>query len=206
MGRNWRAALAVALTIAGSAMGGGALAHADESAGPHAAAPSAIDMPDTFSYNHGEISRREAAELGLSCNQFPSGVTCYDSQADALRAAGAPEEGASAQTSRHRSRSVRAKASSLYCEANNGRPLVLFQDGEFEGWNINTFTRQEWFNMQGIYDNEASSYRMGGHSGHIAEGLSGSGYWYPGPTGICDEGQHMGAYNWTDLTSSRYRN
>ena len=203
MSRSWRAALAVALTIAGSAVAGGPLAHALAPDGPHAAAPAAIDMPETFSYHGGEIARSRAAALGLACNQFAAGVTCYDSQAAALRAAGAPEEGPSAQTSRRRG--ARAKAA-LYCEANNGRPLVLFENGEYLGWNLNTFTRQEWFNMQGIYDDNASSYRMGGHSGHIAEGLGGAGYWYPGPTGICDEGEHMGAYNWTDRTSSRYRN
>jgi hypothetical protein len=206
MGRKARRSVAATLVVVGGVMLGGSSASLAEAPAFHAPAAAAHDMPETFNYHGEHIARNSAARLDLSCNQTETAVTCYDSQSEALRAMGVEPDGGVAARASGRKAGPRARAADLYCEANNGRPLVLFEHGDFGGWNVNAFTRQQWFNMQGIYDNNASSYRMGGHSGHMSENPNGGGYWYPGPTGVCDEGTHMGAYNWTDRTSSRYRN
>lgn len=205
--RRTRSSGALALALLALAGAGAATAGAQGAADvQHEAAASAIELPATFTYGGKSISRDGAAAKGLSCNQTERGVTCFDSQSAALRAMGVSPEGEPAQARASKRRGgPRAKAA-LYCEANNGRPLVLFEHGEFGGWNLNAFTRQQWHNLSGSYANNASSYRMGGHSGHISDAPNGGSWWYPGPTGICSEGQHMGAYNWTDRAESRYRN
>lgn len=164
-----------------------------------------IGMGETFKYQGREVAPRYAAEHELACNQEIGGTTCFDSQDQALAAKGVAPE-ASASRVRTARKSPRARAA-LVCSANDGRPLVLWEHGEYGGWNVNMFTRQWWGDLEPyVYDNAASSYRMGGHSGHISDGINGQSYWYPGPTGICDTGAHMGAYNWTDRATSRYRN
>lgn len=204
-----RTRLSGALTLALVALGGAGAATADAQDASdvrHEAVASAVEMPAAFTYGAKSISRDAAAALDLSCNQTESGVTCYNSQGAALRAMGVGPEGTPAEAWASKRRGgPRAKAA-LYCEANNGRPLVLFEHGDYGGWNLNAFTRQQWHNLSGSYANNASSYRMGGHSGHISDNPNGGSWWYPGPTGICDEGAHMGAYNWTDRAESRYRN
>lgn len=170
----------------------------ERSTAPH------MTMGDTFTYKGREIEPHAAAVRGLACNQAPDGTTCFDTQNEALAAEGLPPERAQAKVGRKRGPRARA---ALVCSPNDGRPLVLWQHGDEEGWNVNLFTRQWWADLDSYdHDNEASSYRMGGHSGHISDGIYGTSYWYPGPTGICDRGLHMGAYNWTDRATSRYRN
>jgi hypothetical protein len=164
-----------------------------------------IGMGDTFKYEGREVTPRYAAEQALACNQEISGTTCFDSQSEALAAKGVAPEANAARA--HGSRKTLRARAALVCSANDGRPLVLWEHGEYGGWNVNMFTRQWWGDLEPyVYDNAASSYRMGGHSGHISDGINGQSYWYPGPTGICNEGPHMGAYNWTDRATSRHRN
>lgn len=162
-------------------------------------------MGDTFIYQGRNITPRYAAEHALACNQEIRATTCFDTQNEALAAKGVAPE-ASRSRARGSRKSPRARAA-LVCSANDGRPLVLWEHGEYGGWNVNMFSRQFWGDLEPyVYNNEASSYRMGGHSGHISDGINGQSYWYPGPTGICATGPHMGAYNWTDRATSRYRN
>lgn len=163
-------------------------------------------MGETFRYDGTEISPSTAAARGLSCNQEPSGTTCFDSQAEAL-AAGPDVDGVTARSARRSGKTTRRARASLVCSANDGRPLVLWESIGEGGWNVNMFTRQTWGNLGNPYFLNASAYRMGGHSGHMAEAANGAGNWYPGATGICDWGDMTGwSPSWNDRVSSRYRN
>jgi hypothetical protein len=68
--------------------------------------------------------------------------------------------------------------------------------------------RQRWANLGASINDEGSSFAMGDHSGHLAEGTGGSGYWYPGSTGICDFESNLNTNGsgWNNRISSRYRN
>lgn len=170
----------------------------------HKPSEQALDMGDTFSYNGKEILPEVAAEKGLSCNQEPTGTTCFDSQSEALAAGPQP----AARSARKATSAKRQARASLVCSANDGRPLVLWEnENEAAGWNVNMFTRMTWGNLGNPYFANASAYRMGGHSGHMAEAANGGGYWFPGPTGICNAGNLTGySPSWNDRVSSRKRN
>jgi hypothetical protein len=63
-----------------------------------------------------------------------------------------------------------------------------------------------WGDLAAPYALNASSYRMGGHSGHMSEYNQGAGAWYPGATGVCNTGNMTDYANWNDRVRSRYRN
>jgi hypothetical protein len=173
----------------------------------HEASTRSFDMGETFTYRGQVIAPMVAAEKRLSCNQERSGTTCFDSQEQALAAAsGSPgEPSGTAQASRKEKR--QGARAALTCSANDGRPLVLWEHTGEGGWNVNLFTRQWWANLDYPYFRNASAYRMGGHSGHMAEAADGYGFWYPGATGICAHDDMTGySPSWNDRVSSRYRN
>jgi hypothetical protein len=202
MGSSFRRAMLAALIVTVVAVGGASPSLADDVV--HEPSRQSFGMGDTFTYNGAAIRPAEAAKRGLSCNQEPTGTTCFDSQAQALAAGpGSPDVPASASR-----KGGRAKArAALVCSANDGRPLVLWEHENEGGWNVNMFTRQWWANLDHPYFKNASSYRMGGHSGHMAEHANGAGFWFPGPTGICAHGNLTGySPSWNDRISSRYRN
>ncbi|MGB7157061.1 MAG: hypothetical protein WBD40_03280 [Tepidisphaeraceae bacterium] len=198
--------LALTVVVAMFATASASLA-ADEGA-YHKPSEQSFDMGKTFTYNGEQIAPAVAAEKQLSCNQEPTGTTCFDSQAEALAAG--PNSGDAeiqAQSARKSRNAKRRASAALVCSANDGRPLVLFENTGESGWNVNMFTRQAWGNLGHPYFLNASSYRMGGHSGHMAENANGSGFWYPGGTGICDNADMTGwSPSWNDRISSRYRN
>jgi hypothetical protein len=170
----------------------------------HESVAGAHETPDTFSYQGRQISRDAAARQGLSCNELRDGVVCFDSQTEALTAAGSTPDKPRAASSRRTRPQART---SVVCSVGDGRPLVVWQTNGEGGWNLNLWIRMEWWGLGGAYDNEVGSYRMGEHSGHLAENQGGGGFYYPGPTGICNNSLNTGAYaGWDNRVSSRYRN
>jgi hypothetical protein len=138
-----------------------------------------------------------------------TGVTCYGSQAQAESAAGVPQ-----------ATTQELAASPDACAANDGSPLALYQNINMGGWSISLYSEHGWYDLDsesGVneYNDAASSFHMGGHSGHISDGDGGSGAYYPGSTDVCANAYNMGAYaisgygagaTWNDKASSRYRN
>jgi hypothetical protein len=91
--------------------------------------------------------------------------------------------------------------------------MSLFRDTYYGGWEVRLTARGVWYDLPAAYDNQASSYRMGNRSGHIASEkyVNGLGYLYPGPTGNSDCDPHMSGYKYKDTTwnnkaSAMYRN
>jgi hypothetical protein len=91
--------------------------------------------------------------------------------------------------------------------------MSLFQDTFYGGWEVRLSTRDVWYDLPAAYDNQASSFRMGNRSGHIASEkyVNGLGFLYPGPTGNSDCAPQMSAYKYKDTTwnnkaSAMYRN
>ena len=68
--------------------------------------------------------------------------------------------------------------------------------------------RERWANIGNGMNNRGSSFVMGDHSGHLAEGYDGFGHWYPGDTGVCafENNLNTNGSGWNNRISSRYRN
>jgi hypothetical protein len=161
-----------------------------------------------FKYHGKTISPQRAAAQGLICAEGLPGTRvarCFADRREANRKL-APLLG----RSRTGAARVRAKASMIPCPASG--PLSLYRDVDYGGWGLDLYARQIWYDMGAAYDNQASSYAMGNHGGHIASETfdNGLGYHYPGPTSWGSCGPHMSAYKYKDTTwnnkaSSRYR-
>ncbi|MFL5817466.1 MAG: hypothetical protein ACJ76L_07685 [Conexibacter sp.] len=158
-------------------------------------AAAACDAPafpaaTTATYN-GDVVAVDKLPEGLSCVTADDGsLSCFDSEEQAAQA--------TAQASIAKKR-ARAAADCL------GTTLIVYAD-QYAGSAELLSARMAWYNLS-YTNNEVSSYRMGDHSGHLAENFGGNGYWYPGLTGICD-GNYIPAHypSWDNRISSRYRN
>lgn len=62
-------------------------------------------------------------------------------------------------------------------------PLRLYTDIYYGGRELDLYDRGYWQNLSAwSFDNQTSSYRVGGCSVHLAENANGGGSWYPGST------------------------
>jgi hypothetical protein len=68
--------------------------------------------------------------------------------------------------------------------------------------------RHRWANLRDEINNRGSSFTMGDHSGHLADGYNGLNWWYPGNTGVCatENNLNTNGSGWNNRISSRYRN
>ncbi len=89
-------------------------------------------------------------------------------------------------------------ASSSCCSSS----LRLYEHNWYEGRRLSFWDRGYWQNLYLYgFDNQASSYIVGGCYTHLAEHPDGGGWWYPGPTYPYAGEPVMG---WQDVISSIY--
>jgi hypothetical protein len=89
-------------------------------------------------------------------------------------------------------------ASSYSCSSS----LRLYEHNWYGGRRLSFWDRGYWQNLSWYgFDNQASSYIVGGCYVHLAEHSNGGGWWYPGPTYPYAGEPVMG---WQDVISSIY--
>lgn len=175
---------------------------AAQAAGDPAGSAASVPMPATFSLDGKPIAPKAAMAKGLVCNQTASGVTCYDSPAQAATAVNS--------TSFTQPRGARAHTADSTCTSET--VLSLFQYAQNtpcyftgNGWDLTLTGEGAWYDM-GSYAYGASAYYMGNHSGHMSDGWGGSGYWVPYSTGVGDYMLSLNGTGWSNRIVSRYRN
>ena len=180
---------------------------------PAATAPSSGATDAIWSYHGRSISPEYARNHARVCVEDDTPVTrCYDTNAQAEGATGTAVASSHRAAKKDLRSKVKAKAS---CAASDGSQLKLYMDSSYNGFQLNLDSRGSWYDIPSSYNDAASSWQMGGHSGHISEHTyaQGLGYLFPGPTGVCDAGTNMSGYSyqggggdWNDRASARYRN
>jgi len=198
--------IALAVPAVSSAGEPDSLSAAAAAGDPAADAPS-IPLPSSFAYKGGKITPEAAQKAGLVCNQDAKGVVCFDNgKLAAAAAGGASYDARSASAAKKK---VTAHAASQCSDLSQ---LHLFQYAQSiacyytgNGWDLPLTGRQAWYDM-GSYENSASAYFMGDHSGHMSDYFGGGGYWVPGPTGVGDYDLSLNGTSWSNRISSRYRN
>lgn len=159
-----------------------------------------VNMPSNAKYDGAVISTEQAASSDLACFQSESGaLSCYDSFEAMKNSPAALAEAPKASVSRNK----KARAAS-------GNTFMLITEHSYfnqyvGGWTIAGYARQNWYNLNGGYDNSATSVDAGNHSGYLAQYLNGGGRRLNRP--IYSECYNLsGCDNFNDITSSRYRN
>lgn len=143
------------------------------------------------------------------CVEDASAVTrCYDTNAQAERST------ATARGKSYRARNKKKSLATASCSPGDSSQLKLYMDSSYNGYQLNLATVGGWYNIPSAYNDDASSWQMGGVSGRISEHTlqQGLGYEFPGPSGACDGGTNMSGYsyqggggNWNDRASARAR-
>ena len=112
-------------------------------------------------YGNIQIPMTEAIAMKLSCNAGVDGVTCFDTEAEALDVASA----------------VAAKATGGVAAAAACTPAMQLYDGtSFTGASLNITTQSTWFNLSTFgFDNITSSWKSGCVAGRLASGTGGAG-------------------------------
>ena len=84
--------------------------------------------------------------------------------------------------------------------------LRLFQYNYYAGRQLSFWDRGYWQNLGDYgFDNQASSYIVGGCYAHLAENNDGGGWWYPGPT-YPYAGEAVMSWSWQNAVSSIFIN
>lgn len=97
-----------------------------------------------------------------------------------------------------------AVASPATATASCSSPLRLFADGSYGGRELDFYDRGYWQNLDTWgFDNQLSSYRVGGCGVYLADGTYGGGSWYPGNTSA-GHGESSMLSGWNDRVSSIY--
>ncbi len=83
-------------------------------------------------------------------------------------------------------------------------PLRLYEYNWYSGRRLSFWDRGYWQNLADYgFDNQTSSYIVGGCQVYLAEYSDGGGWWYPGPT-YPYAGEAAMAWDWQDTISSIY--
>jgi hypothetical protein len=151
---------------------------------PEGAPPAGVGVSDDamYSYNGTLIPRDTAASAGLACfkQDVKARMRCYanrDEMAQAEEiatpaqyraAASAHRQAATKRGHRHPARAANHMGSNTY-------PLMLYQHTYYSGWSVATNSYCTWFNLDGFYDNNASSAEAGQHTGFGAQYANGQG-------------------------------
>ena len=141
----------------------------------------------------------EVLSKGLACLAVRGAPSrCYES-AQALEEAEVPH--ATAAWQRRQAR-PRAAACGVY------EILHIWVSADYQNAVASLADRHRWANIGNGMNDRGSSFVMGDQSGHLAEHYDGIGYWYPGPTGVCDHERNLNTNGsgWNNRISSRYRN
>lgn len=118
---------------------------------------------------------------------------------DALEARLEPERGPAAPPT---DRSLFASSSYASYSYSCSSSLRLYEHPWYSGRRLSFWDRGYWQNLYLYgFDNQASSYIVGGCYAHLAEHPDGGGWWYPGPTYPYAAEPFMG---WQDVISSIY--
>lgn len=166
---------------------------------PAATAPSFKDDAKGAVFAGKPVSDAEVLAKDLACLAVQSGPSrCYSS-AKALEAAEVPQATAARKGTRPR---ARAAACGIY------EILHIWVSADYQNSVASLADRHRWANIGNGMNDRGSSFVMGDHSGHLAEHYGGVGYWYPGPTGVCDYENNLNTNGsgWNNRISSRYRN
>lgn len=197
--RSWTATLAAAVACAcaiGLLAAGFAGAEEPNSMGqavamddPAAAAPT-FEAPAIYYYNGEQISEDKA--LGLACMQNPRFYDCKDSASEFDEAA---------------SSKARKGGKATASAACGVTALWLYQHKQYTGIEFGLGWFGGWYDVPSSLNNETTAYRTGEGRAHLSDFSGGGGYWYPGPTGVCDYHSNISQPypQWNDRISSRYR-
>ena len=126
-------------------------------------------------------------------------LECFRSEAalDAFEAQLAPRRAATSTATTGDVAGLYA-ASSYSCSSS----LRLYEDNWYGGRRLSFWDRGYWQNLAWYgFDDQLSSYIVGGCYAHLAENPDGGGWWYPGPTYPYAGEPVMG---WQDVISSIY--
>lgn len=197
-------AVAVALGVLALAASGAAAkptSHAEALAqgDPAATAPSFDENADGAVYRGKPVSGKTVLDYKLACLAIDVGPSrCYDNARELEEA----EVRQSATASRRSRRRARSSACGIY------EILHIWTSADWTGSVASLQDRHRWANIGNGMNNEGSSFVMGDHSGHLAEGPDGLGHWYPGDTGVCayENNLNTNGSGWNNRISSRYRN
>jgi hypothetical protein len=195
---------AMAIASAGSADTYKSHDEAQAAGDPAASAPSA-PVESTFLYRGKEIAVNDAAALDLACIQNAGQRTrCYSTGAELDRAEGVanPAQKDAARVARKHKNKRRHRA---HRAQHYYYPMQLWEHTFQHGWRLDLNSQCAWYNIPGAYNDNASSYDVGNHSGHLSQDYGGLGPWYPGPTGAYAVGNMTDYVGWNDWVSSRYR-
>jgi hypothetical protein len=159
---------------------------------PAATAP-VYEHSGVYIYKGKQISADTVVKKSLHCLDDIAQSTCFDGEMEA-----------NDKVKARQAKRGKAKASA---ECAGGYSL-LFQYfyANYGGFTAQLERRGAWYNNGSPLDNETSSYRMGEHSGHMAEGYGGAGWWLPYDTSVCAHYANLNGTGWSDRVSSRYRN
>lgn len=82
--------------------------------------------------------------------------------------------------------------------------VILFSGAGYSGQALGLTTPYEWINLVNYgFADAAVSFLSSGCGFHLAQGVNGGGYWYPGYTGPGASCPNMGA-GWNDTVQSVY--
>lgn len=93
-----------------------------------------------------------------------------------------------------------AAAASVSCSSS----LRLYESNWYGGRRLSFWDRGYWQNLANYgFEDQMSSYIVGGCSVYLAEHADGGGWWYPGPT-YPYAGEPVMSWDWQDTISSIY--
>lgn len=187
---------AVVFTLAAPAPAG---AHSRRGDGRHPVAP-AERMPAMALFEGRRINLAEDWGDAKACLVWRQGgvLECFRTveALDALEARLRPEREPASPSSD--GSVVAAYSYSYSCSSS----LRLYEHNWYSGRRLSFWDRGYWQNLYWYgFDNQASSYIVGGCYAHLAEHPDGGGWWYPGPTYPYAGEPVMG---WQDVISSIY--
>ena len=141
-----------------------------------------IDVPSSAQYGTLEIPMNLAVAMGLNCNLTDTGLTCYQTEAEALDAL--------------------VTTASLTAAASCTPAMSLYDGTSFTGANVNITVQSVWLNLSGLaFSNRTSSWRTGCAGGYLADGAAGAGT----RIGMAAGGQQSSLGTFNNLASSALR-
>lgn len=113
----------------------------------------------TATYGKATIAMTAAIAMELSCNVDDAGITCFDTEVEALAAAAAIA-------------AARGAAVAAACTPD----MQLYDGTNFTGASINISMQGSWVNLSTLgFDNLTSSWKSGCVAGRLASGTGGAG-------------------------------
>jgi hypothetical protein len=169
---------------------------------PTAGADPVTGDPTHAWFEGGEIDLSKSWGDATACVELGDHTECFRTEAEMLEA---HPELAETTTTNDRVGSSRV-SSDATIQAACSTGLRLYRVTSYGGIALSLTTRSIWHNMASYgYDNDTSSYKVGGCSSVFRAGASGAGSTYPGNTGANAWAASMLA-GWDNVVSSVYIN